>query len=247
MTCLDPVHVFQVRLGEKSWYYEEFALRRADSTPSASADLSLALSSAALSFTPAQGADLAVGSLIVFKKVSSETYPPQCMDDEPVTFLQTNSGTPPAQVKWASGFVYWVEWQDLRSGGGTAIVASRVAARVAARSGSGGGEERLKVGDRVKLTPTFASFGDASDGPLKDGDIGDILGDDQDDKPFNVNFNGKTWFYKAGALCRATSGSDISLGGKISYLSICSFHGLIEPMLLRLKHQAPESTTIARR
>jgi hypothetical protein len=67
---------------------------------------------------------------------------------------------------------------------------------------SGGG--RLKVGERVKLTPNFSSFGDASGGPLKPGDVGKLIQDDQDSKPFKVAFNGATWYFAEGALCRAT-------------------------------------------
>jgi hypothetical protein len=51
---------------------------------------------------------------LAFKKVSSHSYPAGCVEGV-VTYLQTNGGTPPAQVKWAStGFTYWVHWEDLR-------------------------------------------------------------------------------------------------------------------------------------
>jgi uncharacterized protein YgiM (DUF1202 family) len=51
---------------------------------------------------------------LFFKKTSSYKYPSTCLDGQVVTYLQTNSGIPPAQVKWSNGHTYWVEWADLR-------------------------------------------------------------------------------------------------------------------------------------
>ena len=70
----------------------------------------------------------------------------------------------------------------------------------------GGGQERLKVGEKVVLTDDYASHGDASGGPLKPGDVGVLEQDDHDSKPFKVNFNGRSYFYVEAALKRAPAG-----------------------------------------
>jgi len=272
-------------------------------------------------------AGLVVGQALVFKKVSAYGYPAECVDGETVTYLQTNGGTPPAQVQWASGHKYWVEWRDLRvvaspfasrggcdasctkshggdgkclacgegwgthsghncSGGrgrgswltvpatstpktsaarrspkvmkvgdlvrvravpvaeakalqedhggfaasmatllGTTGAIERVWAdgditvlgkcwnpalievvdSGAAAAGSAAPAARLKVGDRVKLVPNYASFGDAGGGPLKLGDVGTVVADDKDDTPFKVTYGGRSWYYKEGALCHEGS------------------------------------------
>ena len=53
-------------------------------------------------------------SELLFSKVSSYPYSNSCKDGETVIFLDSNGGNPPAQVKWTSGFTYWVNWEDLR-------------------------------------------------------------------------------------------------------------------------------------
>ena len=70
----------------------------------------------------------------------------------------------------------------------------------------GGGQERLKVGEKVVLADDYASHGDASGGPLKPGDVGTLKQDDHDSKPFKVNFNGRDYWYKEAALKRAPAG-----------------------------------------
>jgi hypothetical protein len=56
----------------------------------------------------------------------------------------------------------------------------------------------------VSLSSDFASYLDASSGCLKPGDVGVIVKDDNDHKPFKVNFQGSDWFYAEKALVRAT-------------------------------------------
>jgi hypothetical protein len=62
---------------------------------------------------------------------------------------------------------------------------------------------RLRIGDKVVLTADFARFDDASSGPLKSGEVGEILEDDHDSKPFKVRAHGTDWYYAEGALRRA--------------------------------------------
>jgi hypothetical protein len=50
----------------------------------------------------------------LFVRHSDYAYPLSCANLKPVTFLQTNSGSPPAHVRWASGHTYWVNWEDLQ-------------------------------------------------------------------------------------------------------------------------------------
>ena len=45
---------------------------------------------------------------------------------------------------------------------------------------------RLQVGELVQLVLNFGTFGDASEGPLKIGEIGVVEADDHDSKPFKV-------------------------------------------------------------
>ena len=61
------------------------------------------------------------------------------------------------------------------------------------------------------LTPDYTAHADAGSGPLKIGDVGKIIQDDNDSKPFKVIFNGAEWFYAEGALRRAPSGSGASV------------------------------------
>ncbi len=57
--------------------------------------------------------DVEAGAVLRFLPISGESYDVQCVHGEQVIFLQTNSGRPPAQVRWPSGFTYWVHWKDL--------------------------------------------------------------------------------------------------------------------------------------
>jgi hypothetical protein len=59
----------------------------------------------------------------------------------------------------------------------------------------------LKAGDKVKLTAEYASHGDASWGPLKPDDVGDLLSVSA--ICCCVSFNGRTWNYLHAALARA--------------------------------------------
>ena len=67
---------------------------------------------------------------------------------------------------------------------------------------------RIAVGSTVVLTPGYATFGDASDGPLEPGDEGILVKDDEDHKPYKVKAKsgkkvGNEWYYEAGAICVA--------------------------------------------
>ena len=64
-----------------------------------------------------------------------------------VTLLQKNSGVPPAQVKWASGFTYWVHWEDLVREEGTS------AAKTSAAKTSAGAVpvEMVKIVEKLRL------------------------------------------------------------------------------------------------
>ncbi len=53
---------------------------------------------------------------------------------------------------------------------------------------------------QVRLTSTYKQFDDASGGPLKEGEFGILLEDDQSYKPYCVEANGQRWWYLAGAI-----------------------------------------------
>jgi hypothetical protein len=77
-----------------------------------------------------------------------------------------------------------------------------VAAAAAETAASG----PVTVGSRVVLSPTYASEGDASGGPLKLGDVGTVLVDDNSDKPLQIlSSAGTKWWYTRGALVHAPS------------------------------------------
>eukprot|EP00930_Biecheleria_cincta_P104438 TRINITY_DN96733_c0_g1_i1.p1 TRINITY_DN96733_c0_g1~~TRINITY_DN96733_c0_g1_i1.p1 ORF type:complete len:365 (-),score=53.11 TRINITY_DN96733_c0_g1_i1:162-1256(-) len=62
----------------------------------------------------------------------------------------------------------------------------------------------LNVGDYVVLASDCERFDDAVDGPLKSGDVGQIVKYDEDrPKPLTVEFEGRTWCYMLGALVKA--------------------------------------------
>ena len=87
----------------KEWWYRAEAVKHA--TPGATS------LSQARRLTGAE--DVKAGAVLRFSPISGESYNVQCAHGEEVIFLQTNGGTPPAQVKWPSGFTYWVHWKDL--------------------------------------------------------------------------------------------------------------------------------------
>ena len=68
----------------------------------------------------------------------------------------------------------------------------------------------------MQLTPGYAAFGDASNGPLSPGDVGKLTTDDRTSKPFSVKYAGKTYWYQAGAICLAGStGGAIRVGDRV--------------------------------
>jgi hypothetical protein len=99
--------------------------------------------------TAADGRSLAADTPLVFSRASTYAYPAGCANGAPVVFLQTNGGSPPAQVRWrSSGFTYWVNWEDLQwpLGVGPPVTAAATAAALVARgsltgpiAASGGG------------------------------------------------------------------------------------------------------------
>eukprot|EP00729_Bicosta_minor_P001342 gene1342-22984_t len=68
---------------------------------------------------------------------------------------------------------------------------------------SAGFANQTFLGPGVVLTPDFASFNDASRGPLKVGDVGVVQEDDRSNSWFNVEFEGTTWWYDEGAITLA--------------------------------------------
>ena len=63
---------------------------------------------------------------------------------------------------------------------------------------SGGGV--ITVGAKVVLTSDYARHDDATGGPLCPGDVGTVIKDDSSSKPFQVEYNGRTWWYQRGAI-----------------------------------------------
>ena len=64
---------------------------------------------------------------------------------------------------------------------------------------------RFAIGCHLTVVPTYASYSDASGGPLKPGDIGELVVDDRGAKPYKVESLtgdgvGRTWWYEANAL-----------------------------------------------
>jgi len=59
---------------------------------------------------------------------------------------------------------------------------------------------RPTKGDKVVLAPDFEIYGDASNGPLKPGDVGDVFEDDKSSMPCHVRFEGRQYWYKREAL-----------------------------------------------
>ena len=71
---------------------------------------------------------------------------------------------------------------------------------IASEQSSSSTDQAFVVGCKVKLAQDYASRSDASGGPLKPGDIGTLIEDDKSSKPFQVEFNGKKWWYDRLAL-----------------------------------------------
>ena len=95
----------------------------APSPPSVEVTDAVAIGPVGAQLTRADEAGLSEGTALVFRITSSYFYDGACTNPSPVTFLQTNGCTPPAQVRWPSGHTYWVNWEDLcwpgSSGGGS--------------------------------------------------------------------------------------------------------------------------------
>ena len=65
-------------------------------------------------------------------------------------------------------------------------------------------EGAITVGSRVSLSTRFRECSDASQGPLSPGDIGTVIEDDKQSKPFQVRAeNGEEWWYTRDALVLA--------------------------------------------
>ena len=58
--------------------------------------------------------ELPTGTALTFHPISGFAYPIACRPDARVNFLETKQGRRAAHVMWASGFTFWVYWQDLR-------------------------------------------------------------------------------------------------------------------------------------
>jgi len=71
------------------------------------------VATAGVALTAETGRALAANAPLVFAPTSGYGYPAACESPAAVVFLQTNGGTPPAQVRWASGHTFWVQWADL--------------------------------------------------------------------------------------------------------------------------------------
>eukprot|EP01042_Synura_sphagnicola_P001742 gene1742-2043_t len=70
------------------------------------------------------------------------------------------------------------------------------------KSNCGRENGRICVGARVVLAKGYGSVGDASDGPLKPGDVGVLVQDDKSDKPYKVRVaDDRTWWYRLEAIC----------------------------------------------
>lgn len=62
--------------------------------------------------------------------------------------------------------------------------------------------DRISVGDAVRLSPNFQHCGDAAEGPLSPGDIGDVVRVDTDGVPYKVSYKGRSWWYQRKALVK---------------------------------------------
>jgi len=58
---------------------------------------------------------LRAGVELAFQPISGFAYPLACHSGARVIFLDAKAGMRAAQVMWASGFTFWVYWQDLRT------------------------------------------------------------------------------------------------------------------------------------
>jgi hypothetical protein len=61
----------------------------------------------------------------------------------------------------------------------------------------------FSVGDFVTVSPEYREIGDAFQGPLGPGYVGVIVHDDGSDKPFQVQYGERKWWYVAEALQKA--------------------------------------------
>ena len=77
----------------------------------------------------------------------------------------------------------------------------------------------MTKGDQVMLTPDYKEHSDAAGGPLSPGDVGKVVEvkpTSSSSQPYKVEYNGRTWWYKAEAIVKsgATSGRP-SVGGDV--------------------------------
>lgn len=100
---------FKVRFKGQACYYTEPALCRAPEGQRPETD-----AESLPQLSEADRETLAPEQKLLFKKSSSYAYPASCADGQLVTYLQSNTGSPPCQIRWPSGFTYWVEFTDLR-------------------------------------------------------------------------------------------------------------------------------------
>lgn len=64
----------------------------------------------------------------------------------------------------------------------------------------------ITTGSQVQLSHDYTDFSDATQGPLRPGDVGVVVTDDRSSKPFEVRAAcGRKWWYEAGALVAAGS------------------------------------------
>jgi hypothetical protein len=118
---------------------------------------------------------------------------PMTLGDIGVVEQDDGSNSKPFQVNF-NGRKWWYEQRALVLATGNTVVH-------APPSG------RLKVNDRVCLSPNYRSYGDAAEGPLQPGQEGVVVQDDQSSKPFKVraDHNDKMWWYVEGALMLASA------------------------------------------
>jgi len=111
----------------------------------------------------------------------------------------------PYQVRF-NGVVWWYKALALCKAGGSERSAD-------AGFKAGGSERRadagFSVGDSVMLSANVRDAGDAAEGPLSTGDVGEVVGVDVDESnmPYHVHYKGRHWWYHRKALVKATGAS----------------------------------------
>ena len=176
--------------------------------------------------TAADAAGLSSGTKLVFKKTSTYAYPASCVEGATVTYLRTNGGTPPAQVKWdLTSHTYWVNWGDLYR-----IVSGPSEAPSAATTAAAG-SITFKKGDEVKIrhvTPEEAKRLQRGHGGWIE-EMGKLLGQtgtvERIDSDGDVKVLGKTW---SPALLERTTSGRVRVGEKV-VLSGTEAKGCLQP------------------